>query len=271
MRSSPGSTTWFPDGETPAPGTPERRSFFSSAASGGGAAPCSAGKVQRNLRRFICIYLIPYATARPVCPRRDAVCRDRHTAPRGGQRLRCACFGRWRDHRRDLLAEAKKAFAVDPNKLGYTVVEIAVYPDRDIEVASKRLRPRHRQGRPPRPAHLSCRDRRPVPGQDPEDPRTRSGSRRRRSGIRVRPVRSRRLHRGWSRCRRRRAFGPRAASQSARTGHRRLRKRSAPGGPLPQARRWLSVFQSDAAEKSVLELTWYGADGLVRLAMPPTK
>jgi hypothetical protein len=34
-------------------------------------------------------------------------------------------------------AQAKKAFTVDPAKLGYTVIEIAVYPDRDTEIASK--------------------------------------------------------------------------------------------------------------------------------------
>src|SRR5215831_16399402 len=33
--------------------------------------------------------------------------------------------------------QAKKLFAVDLNKLGYTVVEIAVFPDRDTEVAAR--------------------------------------------------------------------------------------------------------------------------------------
>src|SRR5215831_3516174 len=33
--------------------------------------------------------------------------------------------------------QAKKIFAVDLNKLGYTVVEVAVYPDRDVEVAAR--------------------------------------------------------------------------------------------------------------------------------------
>jgi hypothetical protein len=33
--------------------------------------------------------------------------------------------------------QAKKLFAVDLHKLGYTVVEVAVYPERDVEVAAR--------------------------------------------------------------------------------------------------------------------------------------
>ena len=49
--------------------------------------------------------------------------------------------------------QVKKLFAVDLNKLGYTVVEMAVYPDRDVEIAARDflLRADQRRQRPLRP------------------------------------------------------------------------------------------------------------------------
>jgi hypothetical protein len=48
--------------------------------------------------------------------------------------------------------QAKKLFAVDLHKLGYTVVEIAVYPDRDVEIAARDFLMKVGDGSTSRPA-----------------------------------------------------------------------------------------------------------------------
>ena len=168
-------------------------------------------------------------------------------------------------------AEAKKAFAVDPNKLGYTVVEIAVYPDRPVELALRDfVLSTGKESRLVRPVTPAVIGDRPAakPPKLPENVQVHGGAtvgyetgRNRRGvytgggvgvGIGDRPAPS---------------PPPKAPAQDTADYE---------SGALPEGRFGKPVagslyFPVKLKAKSDVALTWYSADAPVRLAMPPTR
>jgi hypothetical protein len=168
-------------------------------------------------------------------------------------------------------SEAKKAFAVDPGKLGYTVVEIGVYPDRNVEIAWRDfVLNTGKDGRLVRPAAPAAIGDKPVTKAPkiPERVQVHGGGevgyesgRYGRGvytgggvgvGIGDRPTA---------------APAPKAPGQDTADYE---------SGALPEGRFGKPLagylyFPVKLKPKSSVVITWYGADGQVRLPMPPTK
>ena len=168
-------------------------------------------------------------------------------------------------------ADAKKAFAVDPNKLGYTVVEIAVYPDRDTELAVRdfllRIEKDSRTIRPASPAAIGDRPA-AKPPKIPERVQVHGGAE---VGYETGRY-GRGVYTGGG-------VGvgvgapPAPAPPPKAPGQDTADYES---GALPEGRFGRTVagylyYPVKLKPKSAVELTWYGADGQVRLSMPPTK
>jgi hypothetical protein len=178
--------------------------------------------------------------------------------------------------------QARKLFAVDLNKLGYTVVEIAVYPDRDVEVAARDFLLRIGQDgstvRPATPSTIAGRLHRkdsPPPkipervqvyggqtvGYGTGGPYNRGGVYTESTvGVAVGapgppppPPRS--------------SKGKDTDSLSVQVD---LENQALPDGRFNRPVAGYLYFPA-TPKKSAVEITWYGADGQVRLPMPPTK
>lgn len=177
--------------------------------------------------------------------------------------------------------QAKKIFAVDLNKLGYTVVEIAVYPDRDVEIAARDFLLRIGQDgstvRPATPSTIAGRlDRKnSPPPKIPErvqvhgsqtvgygtGPYGRGGVYTASTvgvsvgdpGIPPPPPRP--------------SKGKDTDSLSVQVD---LENQALPEGRFNRPIAGYLYFPA-ALKKSRVEITWYGADGQVRVPMPPTK
>jgi hypothetical protein len=169
-------------------------------------------------------------------------------------------------------AQAKRLFGIDLHKLGYTVVELAVFPDRDVEVAARdfmlRIAADGRTVRAASPAAIGNRTR--PNAKTPKIPE------------RVQVYGAQTVGYGT---------GPynRGVYTATSVGVG-IGDRPAPPPPhspgidtvdleaqvLPDGRTSNPVagylyFPVVPKKKGVLEITWYAADGQVRLAMPPTK
>ena len=168
-------------------------------------------------------------------------------------------------------AEAKKAFAVDPNKLGYTVVEIAVYPDRDVEIAARDFLLRvEKDGRTVRPASPAAIGDRPAakPPKIPEHVQVHGGG--------TVGYESGRYGRG--------VYTGGGVGVTVGAPPAPAPPPKAPGqdtadyesGALPEGRFGKPIagylyYLVKLKPKSAVEITWYGADGQAHLSMPPTK
>jgi hypothetical protein len=163
-------------------------------------------------------------------------------------------------------AEAKKAFAVDPNKLGYTVVEIAVFPDRDTEVALRDFVLSTKDGRLVRPASPAAIGDRPAakPPKLPEHVQVHGGA-----GVGYESGRyGRGVYTGGG-------VGvsvgappapappPKAPGQDTAD----YESRALPEGRFDKPVAGYLYFKVTPPKKSTLDLTWYGAEGQVRLVM----
>jgi hypothetical protein len=179
--------------------------------------------------------------------------------------------------------EAKKLFAVDLNKLGYTVVEIAVYPDRDVEVAARDflLKVGDDGGtvRPAAPATIAGRLHRrndPKPPKIPERVQV--------HGSETIGVASGPYGRGvYTESRVGVGVGDPGASappppQSSKgkdsdslSVQVDLENQALPEGRFSKPVAGYLYFPVTLKKSQGVELTWYGADGQVRLRLPATK
>ena len=179
--------------------------------------------------------------------------------------------------------QVKKLFAVDLNKLGYMVVEIAVFPDRNVEIAARdfllRVTTDGNTSRPATPATIAGR----LHHKDAPPPQLPSR-------VQVYGAETIGYESG--------SYGGRRAGgvYTESTVGVGVGGPSAPPPPPPHSKKdtdALSVqvdlenvalpegrFDKPVAgylyfpappKKSSLEITWYGSDGQVRLALPSTK
>jgi len=178
--------------------------------------------------------------------------------------------------------QVKKLFAIDLNKLGYVVVEVAVYPERSVEVASRdfvlRMASDGTIARPAPPSTIAGRiDKKDAPA--PKIPE------------RVQVHGSETIGYGSGGYNGRRGGGvytestvgvgigePRPAPPPGRSGKSKdslgvqvdLENQALPEGRFAQPVAGYLYFPA-APKRSGIEITWYAADGPVRLAPPPTK
>jgi hypothetical protein len=179
--------------------------------------------------------------------------------------------------------QVKKLFAVDLNKLGYIVVELAVFPDRNVEIAARdfllRMGSDGSTARPVTPATIAGRlhHKSAPPPQLP---------------ARVQVYGSETIGYGSTTYGGRRAGGvytestvgvgvgdpgipppppPRSKKDTdALSVQVDLENVALPEGRFSQPVAGYLYFPAPA-KKGSLEITWYGADGQVRLPLPSTK
>jgi hypothetical protein len=179
--------------------------------------------------------------------------------------------------------QVKKLFAVDLNKLGYVVVEMAVYPNRTVEIATRDFLLRTgADGSTARPAssatiagRLHKKDSPPprlpervqVYGSETVGYGTGSYGGRRTGGVYTEST----VGVGVG--------GPPMPPPPPRSGKKDtdslsvqvdLENQALPEGQFSQAVAGYLYFPV-TGKKSSLEITWYGADGQVRLPLPATK
>jgi hypothetical protein len=167
-------------------------------------------------------------------------------------------------------AEAKKRFGVDLQKLGYTAVEIAVYPDRDIEVAARdfllRVAGDGRTVRPVAPRAIGPQKGRKPP-KIPERVVLSGGQR---VGYGTGPY-----GRGGVYTDTTIGVGigdrpPSPTPSNPGTDTASLEVDALPEGRFDKPVAGHLYFPV-TPKKSAVDLTWYGSDAPVRLAMPRTK
>ena len=170
-------------------------------------------------------------------------------------------------------AQAKKLFGIDLQKLGYTAVELAVFPERDVEVAARdfmlRIAAESRTVRPASPAAIANRTR---PGAKPPKIPERvqiGGSQT--IGYQTGPYGSRGVYTASTVGV---GIGDRPAPpppQPSRPDTADLEAQALPEGRFSKPVAGYVFFPVTPKKKAAAEITWYAADGQVRLAMPPTK
>jgi hypothetical protein len=167
-------------------------------------------------------------------------------------------------------AEAKKRFGLDLQKLGYTAVEIAVYPDRDVEVAARdfllRVAGEGRTVRPVAPRAIGPKENRKPP-KIPERVQVYGGQR---VGYGTGPYGRGGVYTDTTVGV---GIGDRPASpppQNPGTDTASLEADALPEGRFDKPVAGYLYFPV-TLKKSAVDLTWYGSDAPVRLAMPRTK
>jgi hypothetical protein len=177
--------------------------------------------------------------------------------------------------------QAKKLFAVDLNKLGYTVVEIAVYPDRDVEVAARdflmKVGTDGSTVRPAAPATIAGRLSDKGSTKPPKIPERVQVHGSETIGYESGPY-GRGVYTGTTVGVG--IGGPPAPAPPPRQSKGKdtdalsvqvdLENQGLPEGRFSKAVAGYLYFPV-TLKKTAVEITWYGADGQVRLPMPPTK
>jgi hypothetical protein len=179
--------------------------------------------------------------------------------------------------------QVKKLFAVDLNKLGYIVVEMAVYPDRNVEVAARdfvlRVASDGSTMRPVAPSTIAARlqkkdspppripERVQVYGSETIGYESGSYGGRRAGGVYT----DSRVGVGVGQP----PLPPPPPAHSGKDKDSLSVQVELENAALPEGRFSQPVagylYYPATPKKASVEITWYGADGQVRLAMPTTK
>jgi hypothetical protein len=180
--------------------------------------------------------------------------------------------------------EVKKLFAVDLNKLGYIVVEMAVYPDRNVEIAARdfllRIGSDGSTVRPVTPATIAGRlqkknspppqlpSRVQVHGAETIGYESATYGGRRAGGVYTEST----VGVGIGDQPARTTAPPRSGKKDsdALSVQVDLENQALPEGRFSQPVAGYLYFPG-TAKKTSLEITWYGADGQVRLPLPSIK
>ncbi len=178
--------------------------------------------------------------------------------------------------------QVKKLFAVDLNKLGYVVVEMAVYPDRNVEIAARdfllRIAGDGSTVRPASPATIAGRlhkkdspppqlpERVQVHGSETIGYGTGTYGGRRTGGVYTEST----LGVGVGEPRRPPPPPRSGKDKDSLSAQVDLENQALPEGRFSQPVAGYLYFPA-APKKSALEITWYAADGQVRLPLPSTK
>ena len=178
--------------------------------------------------------------------------------------------------------QVKKLFAVDLNKLGYIVVEMAVYPDANVEIAARDFLLRiGSDGSTVRPA--SRRHRRTVALRRlaaPAIAEPGSGARQRNHRLRERQLRRPRAGGVYTESTVGVGIGEQPMPAPAPKSGKKdtdalsvqvdLENQALPEGRFSQPVAGYLYFPA-TPKKSSLEITWYGPNGQVRLPLVPAK
>lgn len=181
-------------------------------------------------------------------------------------------------------AQAKKLFAVDLHKLGYTVIEIAVFPKHDVEVTARdfllRVTGDSSTIRAAAPSTIAGRLRRKdEPPKVPKLPEGVQVGGSQTIGVASGPYGQRGVYTGTTVGVGIGGPGPAPSPQPRRSGKDNdsvsvqvdLENQSLPEGRVTKAVAGYLYFPVIPKKKETLEITWYGADGQVRLPLPAAK
>jgi hypothetical protein len=180
--------------------------------------------------------------------------------------------------------QAKKVFAVDLNKLGYTVVEVAVYPDRDVEVATRDFIFRDPKDgstvRPAAPSTIAGKLGRKESPSIPKIPENTQVYGSETIGYESGPYR-RGVYTASTVGVAHGEPGPTPPPAPPKTSKGKdtdslsvqvdLENQALPEGRVSKPVAGYLYFPATPKKGTAVEITWYGEDGQVRLQMPPTK